>query len=171
MMLLSLYQIFSSLRSQLHFFVHFFFTFMEYFFCGHPIYLMISVVLLIRSRSKWIIDWMNDRTMGWLFDWFIFWQNNDCTISLLACGDVKFFDFGCFLVNASGVVCVVFIVLNILVGCDIGSACQFCWICCVYGIDFGVVWLFCCFFSFLSIDEALIQNLNTEAGAAWILQK
>ena len=37
MMLLYIYQIFSSLRSHLHFFVHFFFTFMEYFFCGHPI--------------------------------------------------------------------------------------------------------------------------------------
>ena len=32
-----MYQIFSSLRNHLHFFVHFFFTFMEYFFCGHPI--------------------------------------------------------------------------------------------------------------------------------------
>ena len=37
MMLMYMYQIFSSLQSQLHFFVHFFFTFMEYFFCGHPI--------------------------------------------------------------------------------------------------------------------------------------
>ena len=36
-MLLYMYQIFSSLRSHLHFFVHFFFTFMEYFFFGHPI--------------------------------------------------------------------------------------------------------------------------------------
>ena len=35
MMLLYMYQIFSSLRSHLHFFVHFSFTFMEYFFCGH----------------------------------------------------------------------------------------------------------------------------------------
>ena len=37
-MLLYMYHIFSTLRSHLHFFVHFFFTFMEYFFCGHPIY-------------------------------------------------------------------------------------------------------------------------------------
>ena len=36
-MLLYMYQIFSSLQSHPHFFVHFFFTFMEYFFCGHPI--------------------------------------------------------------------------------------------------------------------------------------
>ena len=36
-MLLYMYKIFSSLRSHLHFFMHFFFTFMEYFFCGHPI--------------------------------------------------------------------------------------------------------------------------------------
>ena len=35
-MLLYLYQIFSSLRSHLHFFVHFFFTFMEYFFLWTP---------------------------------------------------------------------------------------------------------------------------------------
>ena len=38
MTLLYMYQIFSSLRSHLHFFVHFFFTFMEYFFFGHPIW-------------------------------------------------------------------------------------------------------------------------------------
>ena len=38
-MLLYMYQIYSSLQSHLHFFVLFFFTFMEYFFCGHPIYL------------------------------------------------------------------------------------------------------------------------------------
>ena len=31
-MLLYMYQIFSSLQSHLHFFVYFFFTFMEYFF-------------------------------------------------------------------------------------------------------------------------------------------
>ena len=37
MMLLYMYQVFSSLRSHLHFFVHFFFSFMEYFFFGHPI--------------------------------------------------------------------------------------------------------------------------------------
>ena len=36
-MLLYLYQIFSSLRSHLHFLVHFFFIFMEHFFFGHPI--------------------------------------------------------------------------------------------------------------------------------------
>ena len=39
-MLLYMYQIFSSLQSHLHFFVHFFYTFMEYFFFGHPIYLV-----------------------------------------------------------------------------------------------------------------------------------
>ena len=36
-MFLHLYQIFSSLQGHLHFFVHFFFTFMEHFFIGHPI--------------------------------------------------------------------------------------------------------------------------------------
>ena len=36
MMLLYMYQIFSSLRSHLHFFVHFFFTLMEYFFFWTP---------------------------------------------------------------------------------------------------------------------------------------
>ena len=33
-----MYQIFSSLLGHLQFFVHFFFTFMEQFFIGHPIY-------------------------------------------------------------------------------------------------------------------------------------
>ena len=36
MMLLCMYQIFSSLRSHLQFFVHFFFTLMEYFFVDTP---------------------------------------------------------------------------------------------------------------------------------------
>ena len=36
-MLLHMYQIFSSLLGHLQFFVHFFFTFMEQFFIGHPI--------------------------------------------------------------------------------------------------------------------------------------
>ena len=36
-MYMYMYQIFSSLRSHLQFCMHFFFTFMEYFFCGHPI--------------------------------------------------------------------------------------------------------------------------------------
>jgi len=38
-MFLHLYQIFSSLQGHLHFFVHFFFTFMENFFIGHPIHI------------------------------------------------------------------------------------------------------------------------------------
>ena len=42
MMLLYMYQIFSSLRSHLHLFVRLFFAFMEYFFCGHPILLSIT---------------------------------------------------------------------------------------------------------------------------------
>ena len=33
-----MYQDFSSLQGHLHFFVHFFFTFMEHFFIVHPIY-------------------------------------------------------------------------------------------------------------------------------------
>ena len=37
-MMLRMYQVFSSLQGHLHFFVHFFFTFMEYFFIDHPIY-------------------------------------------------------------------------------------------------------------------------------------
>ena len=37
MMLLYMYQVFSSLLGHLHFFVHFFLTFMEYFFIDHPI--------------------------------------------------------------------------------------------------------------------------------------
>ena len=37
MMLLRLCQVFSSLQGHLHFFVHFFFTFMGQFFLGHPI--------------------------------------------------------------------------------------------------------------------------------------
>ena len=37
-MLLHTYQVFSSLVGDLHFFVHFFFNFMEYFFFGHPIF-------------------------------------------------------------------------------------------------------------------------------------
>ena len=37
MMLLQMYQIFSSLRGHLHFSVHFFFTFTVYFFFNHPI--------------------------------------------------------------------------------------------------------------------------------------
>ena len=37
-MLLHTYQVFSSLEGDLHFYVHFFFNFMEYFFFGHPIY-------------------------------------------------------------------------------------------------------------------------------------
>ena len=36
-MLLHTYQVFSSLVGDLHFFVHFFFNLMEYFFFGHPI--------------------------------------------------------------------------------------------------------------------------------------
>ena len=36
-MLLHIYQGFSSLVGDLHFFVHFFFNFMEYLFFGHPI--------------------------------------------------------------------------------------------------------------------------------------
>ena len=36
-MLLHTYQVFSSLVGDLHFLVHFFFNFMEYFFFGHPI--------------------------------------------------------------------------------------------------------------------------------------
>ena len=36
-MLLHTYQVFSSLVGDLHFFVHFFINFMEYFFLGHPI--------------------------------------------------------------------------------------------------------------------------------------
>ena len=36
-MLLYMYQVFSSLLGHLHFFVHFFLTFMEYFFIDHPI--------------------------------------------------------------------------------------------------------------------------------------
>ena len=41
-MFLHLYQIFSSLQGHLHFFVHFFFTFMEHFFIGHPIRTIIA---------------------------------------------------------------------------------------------------------------------------------
>jgi len=37
MIMLYMYQIFSSLLGHLYFFVHFFFTFMEYFFFDHPI--------------------------------------------------------------------------------------------------------------------------------------
>ena len=37
MMLSYMYQVFSSLLGHLQFFVHFFFTFMEQFFIGHPI--------------------------------------------------------------------------------------------------------------------------------------
>ena len=36
-MLLYMYQVFSSLLGHLHFFVHFFLTFVEYFFIDHPI--------------------------------------------------------------------------------------------------------------------------------------
>ena len=36
-MLFHIYQVFSSLQNHLHFFVHFFLTFMEYFFIDHPI--------------------------------------------------------------------------------------------------------------------------------------
>ena len=36
-MLFHMYQVFSSLQGHLHFFVHFFFTFMEHFFIDHPI--------------------------------------------------------------------------------------------------------------------------------------
>ena len=36
-MLLRMYQVFNSLQGHLHFFVHFFFTFMGQFFLGHPI--------------------------------------------------------------------------------------------------------------------------------------
>ena len=36
-MLMFIYQIFSSLLGHFHFFVHFFFTFMENFFMVHPI--------------------------------------------------------------------------------------------------------------------------------------
>ena len=37
-MLWHMYQVFSSLQGHLHFFVHFFFTFMGQFFLGHPIH-------------------------------------------------------------------------------------------------------------------------------------
>ena len=38
-MLFHMYQVFSSLQGHLHFFVHFFCTFMEHFFIVHPIFL------------------------------------------------------------------------------------------------------------------------------------
>ena len=44
-MLLRTHQVLSSLQGHLHFFVHFFFTFMGQFFLGHPIlyYLFLSL--------------------------------------------------------------------------------------------------------------------------------
>ena len=60
MMLLYMYQIFSSLRSHLHFFVNFFFTFMEYFFLWTPYMYMFICVLdkicedsVTKAINKW----------------------------------------------------------------------------------------------------------------------
>ena len=65
-MLLYMYQIFSSLRSHLHVFVHFFFTYMEYFFCGHPISTMIMIFTTMRHiaprHSLEAITMFNDQT-------------------------------------------------------------------------------------------------------------
>ena len=48
MILLYMYQIFSSLRGHFHFFVHFFFTFMEHFFLDTP-YLVAHIHWMRRS--------------------------------------------------------------------------------------------------------------------------
>ena len=54
-MLLYMYQIFSSLRSHLHFFVHFFFTIMEYFFFGHPI--LLFLLMFFTYCCCWCCCW------------------------------------------------------------------------------------------------------------------
>ena len=43
-MLFHMYQVFSSLQGHLHFFVHFFFTFMEHFFIVHPIFQLLALL-------------------------------------------------------------------------------------------------------------------------------
>ena len=50
-------EIFSPLQSHLHFFVHFFYTFMEYFFFGHPI--SNEQFYLIKHRNGF---WFHDIT-------------------------------------------------------------------------------------------------------------
>ena len=44
-MLLYMYQVFSSLLGHLHFFVHIFLTFMEYFFMDHPILFLLLLFI------------------------------------------------------------------------------------------------------------------------------
>ena len=50
MMLLYMYQVFSSLLGHLHFFVHFFLTLMEYFFIDHPISWSIQEAYRLNER-------------------------------------------------------------------------------------------------------------------------
>ena len=63
--LFHMYQVFSSLYGHLHFFVHFFFTFMEYFFIVHPISIQSLVcpcLLLDQTRKNQVIQ--NQQAMG-----------------------------------------------------------------------------------------------------------
>ena len=84
MMLLYMYQIFSFLRSHLLFFVHFFFTFMEYFFCGHPIFVPVlsRFILFIVAFSSVPIHavWGNSkRAISVFFFWLksiVSWVTN-----------------------------------------------------------------------------------------------
>ena len=64
MMLLHLYQIFSSLQCYLHFSVHFFFTFMANFFFNHSMSCRFMLFIatsseFVRTYSSWLENWKN----------------------------------------------------------------------------------------------------------------